>query len=41
MLVSEGAAWGEAMRRCLGLLVKHEEDLALVTKHADQVLDGH
>ncbi len=37
LLASEGAAWSEAMRRSLGLLIKHEDDLVLVTDHAPEV----
>ena len=37
MLVGEGSPWSEAMRRCLGLLVKHEDDLILVSEHASEV----
>ncbi|UBU10275.1 AAA family ATPase [Nonomuraea gerenzanensis] len=36
-LAGEGAGWPEAMRRAAGLLVKHEEDLALVRQHAAEV----
>ncbi|MET8868153.1 MoxR family ATPase [Nonomuraea sp. NPDC004580] len=36
-LAGEGASWPEAMRRSAGLLVKHEEDLALVERHAAEV----
>jgi len=37
MLASEGSAWTEAMRRSLGLLVKHEDDLVLVTERASEM----
>jgi MoxR-like ATPase len=37
MLASEGSAWTEAMRRSLGLLVKHEDDLVLVTERASEI----
>ncbi|MFI7708246.1 AAA family ATPase [Nonomuraea sp. NPDC049480] len=36
-LAREGSSWLEAMRRSAGLLVKHEEDLALVGRHAAEV----
>ncbi|MEV0821637.1 AAA family ATPase [Nonomuraea rubra] len=36
-LAGEGSSWPEAMRRSAGLLVKHEEDLALVSRHAAEV----
>ncbi|MGP3912544.1 AAA family ATPase [Nonomuraea sp. 10N515B] len=36
-LAREGSSWLEAMRRSAGLLVKHEEDLALVGRHAADV----
>jgi MoxR-like ATPase len=36
-LAAEGAGWSEAMRRSLGLLIKHEDDLVLVTEHASEV----
>ncbi|GLZ09290.1 ATPase [Actinomadura sp. NBRC 104412] len=37
VLVREGSTWLEAARRSVGLLVKHEEDLALVGRHAAEV----
>jgi MoxR-like ATPase len=37
MLVDEGSGWTEAMRRSVGLLIKHEDDLVLVTEHASEV----
>jgi MoxR-like ATPase len=37
VLVREGSSWLEAMRRCAGLLVKYEEDLALVGRQAAEV----
>jgi MoxR-like ATPase len=37
VLASEGSSWLEAIRRSTGLLVKHEEDLALVGRHAAEV----
>lgn len=37
ILAREGSDWLEAMQRSLGLLVKHEEDLALVKDHAGEV----
>ncbi|WP_188187781.1 AAA family ATPase [Nonomuraea sp. SYSU D8015] len=36
-LAGEGSSWLEAMRRSAGLLVKHEEDLALLGRHAAEV----
>ncbi|MGH3447800.1 MAG: AAA family ATPase [Nocardioidaceae bacterium] len=36
-LAGEGSDWTEAMRRSLGLLVKHDEDLALVNAHVEEV----
>ncbi|MFI6735369.1 AAA family ATPase [Nonomuraea sp. NPDC050451] len=36
-LAREGSSWLEAMRRSAGLLVKHEEDLALLGRHAAEV----
>ncbi|MEV1003989.1 MoxR family ATPase [Nonomuraea sp. NPDC050202] len=36
-LAGEGSSRPEAMRRSAGLLVKHEEDLALVSRHAAEV----
>ncbi|MDP4508366.1 AAA family ATPase [Nonomuraea turcica] len=36
-LAREGSSWLEAMRRSAGLLVKHEEDLALVGRHAAEM----
>ncbi|MFB4275444.1 MULTISPECIES: AAA family ATPase [unclassified Nonomuraea] len=36
-LTREGSSWPEAMRRSAGLLVKHEEDLALLSRHAAEV----
>jgi MoxR-like ATPase len=37
ILVRDGASWLEAMRRSVGLLVKHEEDLALVSERETEV----
>ncbi|MGW6504674.1 AAA family ATPase [Nonomuraea angiospora] len=36
-LAREGSSWMEAMRRSAGLLVKHEEDLALLGRHTAEV----
>ncbi|MEV4363999.1 MoxR family ATPase [Nonomuraea sp. NPDC051941] len=36
-LTREGSSWLEAMRRSAGLLVKHEEDLALLGRHTAEV----
>ncbi|WP_129669251.1 AAA family ATPase [Phytoactinopolyspora endophytica] len=36
-LREEGTAWTEALQASLGLLVKNEEDVVLVTTHADEV----
>ncbi|MDV3126159.1 MoxR family ATPase [Mycobacterium sp. 21AC1] len=37
ILSRDGSDWLEAMQRSLGLLVKHEEDLALINDHAGEV----
>jgi MoxR-like ATPase len=38
VLATDGDPWPVALRRALGLLVKDEDDLALVERHAEEVL---
>ena len=40
VLAARGDPWPVALRRSLGLLVKGEEDIALVESHAERILGG-